>query len=198
MRSGHSRSYKLAPIWCPADARAADSHLFPTGGGRPREPCPRGRVRGSTLIDSTDLNPLTRPKLLQDLLALYPPGEGAAMCAAPAARKPTLRRRASYADEPRGTAEITTTACAIGPSSVRVTSMRASQFAGVIALSRASAPPVSAMVGRPEGKLITPMSRQNTPARRPVPSALSHASLAAKRPATVSALRMLPSALACS
>ena len=53
--------------------------------------------------------------------------------------------------------------------------MRASQPAGVMALSRASAPPVSFMVGRPDGRLTTPMSRQNTPARRPVPSALAQA-----------------------
>ena len=37
------------------------------------------------------------------------------------------------------------------------------------------------MVGRPDGRLTTPMSRQNTPARIPVPSALAQASLAAKR-----------------
>src|SRR5215471_18942431 len=83
--------------------------------------------------------------------------------------------------EPSGTAEMTTNACANGPSSVTVTSMRASQPGGVIALSRSSAPPVSAMVGRPDGRLTTPMSRQNTPARSPVPSALAQASLAAKR-----------------
>ncbi len=50
-----------------------------------------------------------------------------------------------------------------------------------MALSRASAPPVSFMVGRPDGRLTTPMSRQNTPLRKPVPSALAQASLAAKR-----------------
>ncbi len=72
-----------------------------------------------------------------------------------------------HGDGVRGTAEITTSACAIGPSSVMVTSMRASQPGGVIACSRASAPPVSFMVGRPDGRLTTPMSRQNTPARRP-------------------------------
>ena len=58
---------------------------------------------------------------------------------------------------------MTTIACAIGPSSVMVTSIRASQPAGVIACSRVSAPPVSFMVGRPDGRLTTPMSRQNTP-----------------------------------
>ena len=41
--------------------------------------------------------------------------------------------------------------------------------------------PVSRMVGRPDGRLTTPISRQNTPARMPVPSALAQASLAAKR-----------------
>ena len=53
--------------------------------------------------------------------------------------------------------------------------------AGVIAASRSAAPPVSAMVGWPERRLTTPMSRQNTPRRMPVPSALAQASLAAKR-----------------
>ena len=90
------------------------------------------------------------------------------VCAATGARRAGLR-------------EITTNAWAIGPSSVMVKSMRGSQPAGVMALSRASAPPVSFMVGRPDGRLTTPMSRQNTPARRPVPSALAQASLAAKR-----------------
>ena len=55
------------------------------------------------------------------------------------------------------------------------------QPAGVIACKRAKAPPVSFMVGRPPGRLTTPMSRQNTPRRKPVPSALAQASLAAKR-----------------
>ena len=36
-------------------------------------------------------------------------------------------------------------------------------------------------VGRPDGRLTTPMSRQNTPRRIPVPSALAQASLAANR-----------------
>ena len=36
-------------------------------------------------------------------------------------------------------------------------------------------------VGRPDGRLTTPMSRHHTPARNPVPSALAQASLAAKR-----------------
>ena len=74
-----------------------------------------------------------------------------------------------------------TMACALGPSSVSDTSIWASQPAGVIACSRLSAPPVSFMVGRPEARLTTPMSRQNTPLRKPVPSALEQASLAAKR-----------------
>ena len=53
--------------------------------------------------------------------------------------------------------------------------------AGVIAARRAAAPPVSRIVGWPDGRLTTPMSRQNTPWRSPVPSALAQASLAAKR-----------------
>ena len=81
----------------------------------------------------------------------------------------------------RGTAEITTNAKAVGPSSVMLMSICASHPAGVIACSRLSAPPVSFSVGRPDGRLTTPMSRQNTPARSPVPSALAKASLAAKR-----------------
>src|SRR5262245_60950790 len=80
-----------------------------------------------------------------------------------------------------GNAEIITMAWAVGPSSVRDNSIIASHPTGVIALSRASAPPVSFIVGRPEGRLITPMSRQNTPLRKPVPRALAQASLAAKR-----------------
>src|SRR5215472_15821879 len=84
-------------------------------------------------------------------------------------------------DEPAGTAEMTTNACATGHSSVMVTSIRASLPGGVIAARRASAPPVNCMVGRPEARLTTPMSRQNTPLRMPVPSALAQASLAAKR-----------------
>ena len=52
---------------------------------------------------------------------------------------------------------------------------------GVSAPSRASAPPVNRMVGRPPGRLTTPMSRHQTPRRIPVPSALEQASLAANR-----------------
>src|SRR6185312_15118138 len=78
-------------------------------------------------------------------------------------------------------AEIITIACAVGPSSVKETSIRATQPAGVIDLRRASAPPVSVIVGRPPARFTTPISRQKTPARRPVPSALEHASFAAKR-----------------
>src|SRR5215470_2107220 len=99
-------------------------------------------------------------------------------------RSPLVLGRSTAArdqGDPIGTAEITTSACAIGPSSVMVTSFRASQPAGVIALSRLSAPPVSFMVGRPEGRLTTPMSRQKTPALSPVPSAFAQASFAAKR-----------------
>ena len=40
------------------------------------------------------------------------------------------------------------------------------------------APPVSAMVGRPDGRLTTPISRHQTPERIPVPSAFEQASLA--------------------
>ena len=82
---------------------------------------------------------------------------------------------------PMATAEMITKACAIGPSSVMVRSMRASKPLGVIASRRRLAPPVSSMVGRPDGRLTTPMSRHHTPARSPVPSALAQASLAAKR-----------------
>jgi hypothetical protein len=46
---------------------------------------------------------------------------------------------------------------------------------------RSRAPPVNRIVGAPLGRLTTSMSRQNTPARSPVPSALAQASLAAKR-----------------
>ncbi len=53
--------------------------------------------------------------------------------------------------------------------------------AGVMAARRLAAPPVSASVGAPDRAFTTPMSRQKTPARRPVPSALAQASLAAKR-----------------
>ena len=52
---------------------------------------------------------------------------------------------------------------------------------GVIDRSRARAPPVSRMVGRPPGKLTISMSRQKTPWLMPVPRALAQASLAAKR-----------------
>ena len=46
-------------------------------------------------------------------------------------------------------------------------------------MSCASAPPVSAIVGFPEGRFTTPISFQNTPRRNPVPSALEQASFAA-------------------
>ena len=69
----------------------------------------------------------------------------------------------------------------IGKSSVKVTWMRATWPGGVMRSSCALAPPVSSMVGRPEGSLTTPMSRQKTPRLKPVPSALEQASLAAKR-----------------
>ena len=41
--------------------------------------------------------------------------------------------------------------------------MNGSVPGGRIALSRSAAPPVSRMVGCPDGRLTTPMSRQNTP-----------------------------------
>ena len=41
-----------------------------------------------------------------------------------------------------------------------------------MAFSRASAPPVSAMVGLPPGRFTTPMSRQKTPWLSPVPKRL--------------------------
>ena len=53
--------------------------------------------------------------------------------------------------------------------------------AGVIAASRAAAPPVILSVGCPDGRFTTPRSAKNTPRRNPVPSALAAASLAAKR-----------------
>jgi len=51
---------------------------------------------------------------------------------------------------------------------------------GVISASLFAAPLVSLIVGWPEGKLTTPISRQKTPALNPVPNALAQASLAAK------------------
>src|SRR5262245_25331914 len=82
---------------------------------------------------------------------------------------------------PAATAEIMTKACASGQSSVIDRSICATCPGGISLLSRASAPPVSLIDGRPPGKLTTPMSRHHTPWRIPVPSAFEHASLAAKR-----------------
>ena len=62
-----------------------------------------------------------------------------------------------------GTAEIMTKACASGQSSVMLRSIRASYPGGVSSSSRASAPPVRCMVGRPPGRFTTPMSRHQTP-----------------------------------
>ncbi len=56
-----------------------------------------------------------------------------------------------------------TTAWASGGSSVRLISRRARIPAGVIASSRARAPPVKRIPGWPEGWLTTPRSRQKTP-----------------------------------
>ena len=69
----------------------------------------------------------------------------------PARFGPLVRTKQAiaHADGASGTAEITTTACAMGPSSVTVTSMRALKPAGVMALSRASAPPVSSWSAGP-------------------------------------------------
>ena len=92
-------------------------------------------------------------------------------------RRADERRRPPLA----GTAEMTTMACASGKSSVSERSTRGSSPCGVMHLSCSAAPPVSAMVGWPERMLTTPMSRQKTPRRMPVPSALAQASLAAKR-----------------
>ena len=78
-----------------------------------------------------------------------------------------------------GRALMITTAWASGGSSVKLTSIWAIMPGGVIAASRAAAPPVRARDGLPPGRLTTPMSRQNTPERKPVPSALAQASLAA-------------------
>ena len=65
------------------------------------------------------------------------------------------------------TASMMTKACASGHSSVMVRWMTGDIPAGTIAASRSAAPPVSAMVGLPERRLTTPMSRQNTPWRKP-------------------------------
>ena len=78
-------------------------------------------------------------------------------------------------------ASMMTNACAQGWSSVNVRWMRALCPAGIMASSRAFAPPVSASVGAPEGALTTPMSFMNTPRLKPVPTALENASFAAKR-----------------
>jgi hypothetical protein len=58
-------------------------------------------------------------------------------------------------------------------------SMPAIISAGVRRRSRVFAPPVSRMIGLPDGSASISMSRQNTPERKPVPSALAHASLPA-------------------
>ena len=52
---------------------------------------------------------------------------------------------------------------------------------GVKLRKRVNAPPVRIRVGWPLGRFTTPMSRQNTPWFKPVPSALAQASFAAKR-----------------
>src|SRR6185295_19859978 len=68
------------------------------------------------------------------------------------AARPLTRNEWCQFHGARGTAEITTKACAIGNSSVIVRSIRTSCPAGVSASSRRSAPPVSFMVGRPPGR----------------------------------------------
>ncbi len=80
-----------------------------------------------------------------------------------------------------GTAEMITTAEPSGYSSVMLKSIWAVMPAGVIFCSRANAPPVRARVGLPllliDHAHVTPEDA----ARRPVPSALAQASLAANR-----------------
>ena len=78
-----------------------------------------------------------------------------------------------------GMAVIRTMACACGGSSVIVRWISARIPGGVIFSSCAYAPPVNAIVGLPDGRLITPISRQKTPRRNPVPSAFEQASFAA-------------------
>src|SRR5207245_45716 len=76
----------------------------------------------------------------------------------PLGREPAVDR---YVDCMSGTAEITTTACAIGPSSVMVASMRALQPDRVMALRHPSAPPVGGRAhglhctGKPAGHGLT-------------------------------------------
>jgi hypothetical protein len=73
------------------------------------------------------------------------------------------RARAFAASFAVGTAEITTNAIDIGPSSVMLRSICAEVAFGrqrVETLSRAA---VNAMVGRPDGMFTTPMSRHHTP-----------------------------------
>ena len=65
--------------------------------------------------------------------------------------------------------------------------MRASWPDGTISASTIAAPPVNASVGAPE-RVTTPMSFMKTPCRKPVPTALLKASLAAKRLAYVPAM----------
>ena len=66
-------------------------------------------------------------------------------------------------------------------SSVMVTWMRPSHPVGTRDRNRSLAPPSRTIVGWPEGRFATPISRQATPIRRPVPSAFEQASLAAQR-----------------
>ena len=72
--------------------------------------------------------------------------------------------RASHSPYERARASITTNACASGVLvGDRQMDERLAVPAGMIAASRAAAPPVRCIVGWPDGRLTTPMSRQNTP-----------------------------------
>ena len=80
-----------------------------------------------------------------------------------------------------GTAEIMTTACASGESSVIVRLICGTIPSGMSDSNCSFAPPVSAIVGLPDLRFTTPRSRQKTPCRKPVPNAFEQASFAAKR-----------------
>ena len=67
------------------------------------------------------------------------------------------------------------------PGARLVARVQAGARMGEVAALLAMPPPVSARVGRPQGRLTTPISVQSTPSLIPVPRALAQASLAAKR-----------------
>src|SRR5581483_5827540 len=106
---------------------------------------------------------------------------GQSGCLAPCRDMGALQNAHSGPSAVPAMALMMTIAWARGYSSVKVRSICGDIPAGVISFRRASAPPVNAMLGLPPLRLMTPMSLQNTPRRRPVPSALEHASLAANR-----------------